>query len=131
METFTENEIFILKELAFRGEELPKEISIKILNRVHSTLESQLKLFNQNTHVPSEVLDGICYLIGVTIQRATGISRHYLSPSKLIPVFKLDLAKPFGAMPFPYWWHRDFDGYTKRLEFVDWMIKELKNENHG
>ena len=56
---------------------------------------------------------------------------------KVIPSFTFENAVIYGtnyrsARPYGYWWSTDIEkgGITNRLNFLDFLINKLKNEDH-
>ena len=84
---------------------------------------------------------GLCHAIDCAIykrHKSLSISTGYSSGiQKVIPSFTFDNAVLFGtdyekAAPCWYWWSTEVakGGITNRLNFLDFLINKLKNENH-
>lgn len=72
--------------------------------------------------------EGLCYTLyqGLKKYRKTIETGRYSALVDYFPLFTNQNAQRFGASTSPYWWGLDSFGYTKRKEFVNWMISELK-----
>lgn len=83
---------------------------------------------------------GLCYAIeSVICYKYNHLSElvSFGSVRKVIPSFTFENAVLSGtvsddAVPYWYWWPTDIEkgGLTNRLNFLDFLINKLKNENH-
>ena len=84
---------------------------------------------------------GLCHAIDCAIyklHKSLSILTGYSSGiNKVIPSFTFDNAALFGtdyekASPCWYWWSTEVakGGITNRLNFLDFLIEKLKNEDH-